>query len=67
MSIAQAALICSEGRFYELLRSELLVAGRESLKARVFAYHRVRPPTPPKTIPTHAGEWLFVWFHANAE
>ena len=56
MSIAQAAIICSEQRFFELLRKELLVAGRNSLKARVFAYHRVRPPTPPKLIPESKNE-----------
>jgi hypothetical protein len=46
----------SDNRFYELLRAELLVTGREALKVRVMAYHRIRPPTPPKLIPEHKDE-----------
>ena len=55
VSLAQAVHICADIRFYELLRSDLLTSGRNSLKVRVFGYHRVKPPAPSKLVPEAAG------------
>ncbi len=61
VSLAQAVYICPDIRFYELLRSDLLTSGRNSLKVRVFGYHRVKAPAPSKLIAEATGSFMFVF------
>ena len=63
--MAQARLIAPLPRFFELLRQELVVAGRVAIRASVLGYHRVKPPAASTLIPEFPSTSCVLLNHTN--